>query len=87
VRTPGAWLVVVVLVAAWLALGALTAAGALRRGQRRCLALVTGLFFPVAWVIWYMIDERPLGQADGSAGRWPSACRQDQRVTVVGRDQ
>ncbi|WP_017936414.1 hypothetical protein [Nocardioides sp. Iso805N] len=32
----------------------LTAVGARRRGDR--LALVAGLFFPVAWAIWYVRD-------------------------------
>jgi hypothetical protein len=53
------------LVTAWLALGALTVAGARRRGQRRLLALVTGLFFPMAWTVWYLIDEHRTGKADG----------------------
>ena len=55
VSTLSAWLFVA---ATWLALGALTAAGAVRRGQGRCLALVSGMFFPVAWVMWYLIDKR-----------------------------
>jgi hypothetical protein len=63
VSTSGAWPAVIFLVAAWLALSALTAAGAFRRGQHRGLAVATGLFFPVAWVMWYLIDKR-------RAGRW-----------------
>jgi hypothetical protein len=47
--------------AAWLAAGSLTAWGARRRGQRWRLALLSGLFFPVSWVTWYMIDERAAG--------------------------
>jgi hypothetical protein len=47
--------------AAWLASGSLTARGARRRGQRWRFAWLTGLFFPVSWVIWYMIDERAAG--------------------------
>ncbi len=53
--------------ATWLALGALTAAGAVRRGQGRCLALVSGMFFPVAWVMWYLIDKRRARTRDGWA--------------------
>lgn len=65
------WVVVVaVLVAIWLVPSAFTAVGAVRRGQRRGLALLTGLFFPVAWVVWYLVDERRQGgtlflRADG----------------------
>jgi hypothetical protein len=54
--------VVIFLAVAWLALSALTAAGSLRRGRGRCLAVLTGLFFPVAWVMWYLIDERRAGR-------------------------
>jgi hypothetical protein len=46
---------------AWLAIGSLTAWGARRRGQRWRIAWLSGLFFPVSWVIWYMIDERAAG--------------------------
>jgi hypothetical protein len=52
------------LVAAWLALSALTFAGDLRRGQRWYLALVAGLFFPVTWVVWYLIDAPSRHQGD-----------------------
>jgi hypothetical protein len=47
--------------AAWLAVGSLVAWGARRRGQRWPLACLSGLFFPVTWVIWYMADERAAG--------------------------
>jgi hypothetical protein len=50
------WLAFAVLGGPWLALGTLTAAGSRRRGRTRCLALLEGLFFPVAWVVWYMTD-------------------------------
>jgi hypothetical protein len=39
--------------------GSLAAWGARRRGQR--FAWLSGLFFPVSWVIWYMADERAAG--------------------------
>jgi hypothetical protein len=45
----------------WLAVGSLTAWGARRRGQRWRFAWLSGLFFPVSGVIWYMIDERAAG--------------------------
>jgi hypothetical protein len=45
----------------WLAVGALTAWGARRRGQRWRFACVSGLFFPLTWAIWYMVDERAAG--------------------------
>jgi hypothetical protein len=47
--------------AAWLAVGSLTAWGARRRDQRWRFALLSGLFFLVSWVIWYMLDERAAG--------------------------
>jgi hypothetical protein len=47
--------------AAWLAAGSLAAWGARRRGQRWCFAWLSGLFFPLSWVIWYMGDERAAG--------------------------
>jgi len=50
------WLAFAALSGPWLALGTLTAAGSRRRGRTRRLALLEGLFFPVAWAIWYMID-------------------------------
>lgn len=47
--------------AAWLAVGSLTARGARHRDQRWRFAWLSGLFFPVSWVIWYMVDERAAG--------------------------
>jgi hypothetical protein len=38
------------LATVWLMLGALTAAGARRRGRRWPRALLSGLLFPVTWV-------------------------------------
>jgi hypothetical protein len=53
------------LMALWLALGMLTAAGARRRGYRWHLALLSGLLFPVIWVAWYLADSRPNAKAGG----------------------
>jgi hypothetical protein len=47
--------------AVWLAVGSLAAWGARRRGQRWRFAWLSGLFFPLSWVIWYMVDERAAG--------------------------
>jgi uncharacterized membrane protein len=47
--------------AVWMAIGSLTAWGARRRGQRWRFALLSGLFFPLSWVIWYTVDERAAG--------------------------
>ena len=49
---------VVGLVAVWLMLGVLTAAGARHRGRRWGHAVAGGLLFPVTWVVWYLIDRR-----------------------------
>jgi hypothetical protein len=46
------------LMALWLVLGVLTAAGARRRGHRWPLTLLSGLLFPVIWVAWYLADSR-----------------------------
>jgi threonine/homoserine/homoserine lactone efflux protein len=42
-----------------VALMALTAIGGRRRGRGLGLALVAGLFFPVTWAVWYLLDEHP----------------------------
>ena len=47
--------------AVWLAVGSLTAVGARRRGQVWRFAWLSGLFFPVSWLIWYLVDERAAG--------------------------
>ena len=52
---------VAVLAVAWLALGALTAAGSRRRGRGLGLATLAGLFFPVTWVMWYLADHHRAG--------------------------
>jgi hypothetical protein len=56
VSTAGIW-TLGLSVAAWLALGSLTAVGARRRGQRWRIAWLTGLIFPLSWVIWYVLDD------------------------------
>ncbi len=38
---------------------ALTALGQWRRGQGMLVASLAGLFFPVAWTVWYLRDEHP----------------------------
>ena len=50
--------VAVGLMALWLVLVVLTAAGARRRGHRWHLTLLSGLLFPVIWVAWYVADSR-----------------------------
>ncbi len=50
---------VVLAVAVVVAPGVLTMLGARRRGSGRPLAVVSGLVFPVTWVIWYVLDENP----------------------------
>jgi len=47
--------------AVWLAVGSLAAWGARRRSQRWRFAWLSGLFFPLSWVIWYMVDEHAAG--------------------------
>jgi hypothetical protein len=54
--TPGGAAVLGVLVAGLLVLAALTALGSRRRGGRWPLAVVSGAFFPVTWVAWYVRD-------------------------------
>lgn len=62
VSTPG---VAAGLMALWLALGMLSAAGARRRGYRWHLALLSGLLFPVIGVAWYLADSRWNSKAGG----------------------
>ena len=47
--------------AVWLLMGLLAAWGARRRGQRWRFAWLSGLFFPLSWVIWYVVDEHTAG--------------------------
>jgi hypothetical protein len=52
-------IVVGLLTIALLALAVLTALGSLRRGARLPAAALSGLFFPVTWVLWYLRDVHP----------------------------
>ena len=47
----------ILLLAASLAV--LTAVGARHRGNPIWLAALSGLAFPLAWVLWYVHDEHP----------------------------
>lgn len=42
-----------------IAVMGLTTIGARRRGRGLMVALLAGLLFPIAWVVWYLRDERP----------------------------
>lgn len=58
------------LVAAmWLLLVVLTVIGAGRRGQWPPLCLASGVFFPVTWTVWYVIDDRATG-GRGRTSAW-----------------
>jgi hypothetical protein len=61
VSAAGIWTLGELAVVVWLAVGLLTACGARCRGQRWRFAWLNGLFFPLSWVIWYMVDERAAG--------------------------
>lgn len=50
---------VLVLVLGLLALALLTGVGERRRGAGGALVIVAGLFFPLAWLVWYLRDEQP----------------------------
>ncbi len=50
------------LMVALLTLAMLTAAGARRRGRPWHIVLVSGMFFPATWTIWYVLDERPFSR-------------------------
>ena len=41
------------------ALMALTSFGQRRRGHGLWAALLAGVFFPIAWAVWYLRDEHP----------------------------
>ncbi len=45
-----------------MALAALTAQGERRRGASLPVVVGAGLFFPVAWVGWYVRDRRAVGR-------------------------
>lgn len=46
-------------VIALVALMTLTALGARRRGRSVASSVLAGVFFPVAWTVWYLRDEHP----------------------------
>ena len=52
---------------ALLALAVLTALGSMRRGARLPAAALSGLFFPVTWVLWYLRDVHPYADRRSSA--------------------
>lgn len=47
----------------WGAPAALTVLGARARGCSWRLALASGLAYPIAWMVWYVVDERPRRRA------------------------
>ena len=47
--------------AIWLVVASLAVQGARRRGQGWGLACLSGLFFPVTWTIWYLVDDHAAG--------------------------
>ncbi len=46
-------------IALLLTLPTLTALGARRRGSGPAGAVVSGVFFPITWTVWYLRDGRP----------------------------
>jgi hypothetical protein len=42
-----------------VALIALTASGAHRRGRGNVAAIASGVVFSFTWAAWYLVDERP----------------------------
>ncbi len=52
--------VLMIVVAGPVALATLTAIGERRRGGRLGVAVVAGLFFPLAWIAWYARDQKAL---------------------------
>jgi hypothetical protein len=52
-----------------LAVMGLTAAGATRRGHGVVAALVAGVFFPVTWTAWYVLDEQPYRRSHSTLPR------------------
>jgi hypothetical protein len=53
--------VVVVVAILFLPLALLTALGSRARGASLAGVLVSAVFFPVAWTVWYLKDEHPYG--------------------------
>jgi hypothetical protein len=60
--------VAVVLALGVLLLAVLTGTGEHRRGARAPVVLLAGLFFPLAWLVWYLRDERPYRRDAAHAG-------------------
>ena len=56
---PGVAAGMLVMGAVLLALMGITATGERKRGRGIGVALVAGLFFPIAWTVWYLRDEHP----------------------------
>jgi hypothetical protein len=56
------WQNVLVLCTTILLLGALTGVGARRRGYGPGVCLFEAVFFPVAWIIWFIADNRRAGR-------------------------
>jgi hypothetical protein len=42
-----------------IAVAVLTGQGASKRGAGVQLAVLSGLMFPITWVVWYIHDEQP----------------------------
>lgn len=57
--SPGAVTAVLAIGLVALVLGLLTASGALKRGNSGRRATLSGMFFPITWVVWYVYDEHP----------------------------
>jgi hypothetical protein len=55
---PGIAVAALALLVLALPLAALTAWGAVQRGNDGAMAVVAGLAFPVTWVVWYVRDEQ-----------------------------
>lgn len=50
---------ILVLLAVLLPIPILTALGARQRGLSIPLAALSGIFFPMAWTVWYSRDKHP----------------------------
>ncbi|HEY1117717.1 MAG TPA: hypothetical protein VGE43_08430 [Acidimicrobiales bacterium] len=53
----GLVVILVLAVATVVAFGLVTAVGQRRRGSRPAVVVLAGVFFPVAWIGWYVHDE------------------------------
>ena len=56
-------LIVTLLALVSVPLALLTAFGAHQRGLAMPLVVLTGLFYPVTWAVWYVRDEHPCRRA------------------------